>query len=345
MSDTISDPPNAGSTISPLKSGRSIQEFWIDFLLEEEFRVDPNFARLFLAEAYPENKILDVRVREVIHSMTDKFGEADLVVLFERTQEGCEGAQIALLIEDKITASFQPLQADRYRRRGEDGKKTGLWREYRTVLVAPEKYLPGDQTHGFDAKLPLEQIKHWLCPSDEARHRYKCARIDEAIAKKNISGVQIVDPAMTAFRATYYAYLQDFNARRKTNFVGRLPRPTYWGDYWFKLKSADLPLWSRLRHRAPTGDVSIDFYAVDIKNVAGLREVLDQDMRLLATGKYLQHTSIRLGIPKIASFESFEDSRNTVEAALQAAERLWSLYKRENEFFDRTLALGRGSPA
>jgi hypothetical protein len=74
MSDTISDLPSAGSKISPLKSGRSIQEFWIDFLLEEEFRVDPKFALLFLAEVYPENKILDVKVRKVIHSLTDKFG-------------------------------------------------------------------------------------------------------------------------------------------------------------------------------------------------------------------------------------------------------------------------------
>jgi hypothetical protein len=266
-------------------------------------------------------------------------------VLFERTQEGCQGDQIALLIEDKITASFQPLQADRYRRRGEDGKKTGLWREYRTVLVAPEKYLKSDQTHGFDAKLSLEQIKPWLCPSDEARHLYKCARIDEAIVKKNVSGVQIVDPAMTAFRTAYYAYLQDFNARRKTNFVGRVPGPTYWGDYWFDLKSADLPLRSQLRHRAPTGDVSIDFHNVDIKKVAGLREVLDQDMTLLATGKYLQHSSVSLSIPKIASFDSFEDSTYIVEAALLATERLWSLYKREKEFFDKILALGRGSPA
>lgn len=78
--------------------------------------------------------------------------------------------------------------------------------------------------------------------------------------------------------------------------------------------------------------------------VAGLREVLDQDMTLLATGKYLQHTSVRLGIPKIASFDSFEDGAYIVEAALLAAERLWSLYKREKEFFDSTLALGRGSP-
>ncbi len=63
------------------KSARSIQEFWIDFLLEEEFRVDPGFVASFIANVIPGTT--SRKVEKVVHSMTDKYGEADLAVFLK----------------------------------------------------------------------------------------------------------------------------------------------------------------------------------------------------------------------------------------------------------------------
>jgi len=108
-----------------LTSARSIQEFWIDFLLEEEFTVDPAFLTSFLSECGFE--FADAEALQVVHSVSarDQYGvgESDLIVVFTYTGEG-ESVRGALLIEDKINAAFQPNQAERYRYRGEQASPT-----------------------------------------------------------------------------------------------------------------------------------------------------------------------------------------------------------------------------
>lgn len=188
-----------------LKSGRSIQEFWIDFLLEEEFSCCPRFAAAFaqacglaLDEAAPI---------EVTHSAVDEFGEADLVVRF--TVVGSD-ARVALLIENKITAAFQPEQAARYRQRGQSGVDREFWADYRTVLVAPDRYIQSG--HGFDFAIALETLAEWIGRADPSRHSYKSARLLKAIEKKNATGIQVIDPVMTEFRAWYGQHLAEFGA-------------------------------------------------------------------------------------------------------------------------------------
>jgi hypothetical protein len=221
----------------PLRTSRSIQEFWIDFFLEEEFSADPRFAKAFVAAC--ESTLSFTGVEQVVRSSWDKYGEADLIVVVTATTPSGEPVRLAILIEDKITAGFQPDQASRYHSRGADGVTNGLWSRFKAVLVAPFAYIPSK--HGFDAAVSLEEIKGWICIDDPARRLYKTAKIDEAISKKNATGVQIVDPDMTSFRTAYYTYLQKFNAEHGTDFTMRRPAPTYWGDTWFILRSAALP--------------------------------------------------------------------------------------------------------
>jgi len=337
-SENLSTKSEVGNT--QVKSARSIQEFWIDFLLEEEFRVDPGFVASFVTYVIPGTT--SRKVEKVVHSMTDKYGEADLAVFFEACiDEQGQEEKLVFLIENKITANFQPKQAERYRNRGEDGLHEKRWTRYRTILIAPENYIASKGNQGFNITLSLETIKPWLCPNDEARRQFKQARIDEAIEKKSVSGLKVEDLTMTEFRAAYFYHLQDFNSRKGTNFVSPPPRRAYWGDYWFQMKSIDLPAWAVFRHRAPSGDISIDFRDVDISKVSELEELLEPDMFMIASGKYFQHTSIRISIPPITSFASFDENQATVEAALSGAERLWTLYKTQKSACNVILAKGR----
>ncbi len=320
-----------------LRPSRSIQEFRIDFLLEEEFAVDPLFAQSFLTASGVSFAIK--RVEHVIHSVSDKHGEADLIVLLNAGRRNGDTVKVAVLIEDKINASFQPYQSDRYQQRGKEGVSAGKWDVFVTVLVAPSAYIR--VPHGFDAAISLEQIKEWICPNDFARRDFKVAKINEAIQKKNSTGVQIVDEAMTAFRHSYFDYLQMFNVRRGTDFTMRAPGPTYYGDTWFQLKSATLPAWAEVRHMAPNGNIEISFKETEFSKAAALSEVLESDMNLIATGKYKQHVTIRLPVPPIPAFDSFERDQPKIEAALLSAERLWQLYQGRRAEFEAILMPAR----
>jgi hypothetical protein len=320
-----------------LRPSRSIQEFRIDFLLEEEFTVDLHFAQAFLTASGVLFSINSVG--DVIHSVSDKHGEADLIVLINAERPNGDIVKVALLIEDKINAAFQPYQSDRYQQRGKDGVSVGKWDVFVTVLVAPSAYIR--DPHGFDKAITLEQIKKWVCPNDFARRDFKVKKIDEAITKKNSTGVQIIDESMTAFRQSYYSYLQMFNVRRNTDFTMRTPGPTYYGDTWFQLKSDALPAWAEVRHMAPNGTIEISFKDTELAKAAALSEILESDMNLIATGKYKQHVTIRLPVPPIANFDSFERDQPKIETALLTAERLWRFYQDKQPKFDAILMPAR----
>src|SRR5437870_2266810 len=132
----------------------TVSERHVDFLLEEEFCVNPEFLRKFVAAA-DQNLAPPLQIVDVHPSLSDQHGEADLVVRYK-----AEGNKtIALLIEDKIRAVFQPKQALRYQDRGKAGIPNE-WDEYRTCLVGPESYVKGVQ--GFDAVLYLQVLKEWI---------------------------------------------------------------------------------------------------------------------------------------------------------------------------------------
>jgi hypothetical protein len=317
-----------------LRPSRSIQEFRIDFILEEEFSVSLQFAKDFIAACGAS--FVPERIDRVVHSLNDAHGEADLAVLVVGRSPAGDPGKFALLIEDKINASLQPNQAERYRRRGQDGVENTLWDNFLTILVAPHAYISSQ--HGFDAAIPLEQIREWISSENPRRRMFKCQKIDEAIKKQNTSGVQIVDDNMTVFRTAYYNYRQDFNVLNGTDFEMRRPAPTYSGDVWVTLKSAQLPPGAEFRHRMESGWIELIFKDIDFEKVQPLKAFLDQEgIVLIATGKRKQHTTMQLSIPKISAFYDFAQERPKVEAAFQSAVRLQRLVQHEWAHFNKIL--------
>ena len=297
--------------ISTAPIQRSIQEFWIDFLLEEEFSSDPAFSRSFASlaglsgiEGLPEG---------VFHSLNDEHGEADLVVIFAG---GSESERDALLIENKITAGFQPRQADRYRARGISGKAAGNWRSFRTVLVAPARYIQAN--HGFDASVSLEQVADLVCLGDLPRRAFKLKRLQRAIDKKNATGVQVVDPTMTSFRDWY----SDLIARRACGFIPPAPRPAYWGDDWLEWVSDCLPKSSRFRHRTKTGMLDLSFAGMTADHLVCLRDHLPDGMAIVTIGTGQPRGAIQVPITPIRDFSDFVIAKASVDHALDCAEQM-----------------------
>ena len=105
-------------------------------------------------------------------------------------------------IENKVGAGFQPMQAQRYRERGENYKKRYKISDYRTVLVAPTSYFSGD-FKGFDARINYEDIFEWFASNRSMgnRKQYKLSLLHSAIEKSTF-GYQTVADAVVTLRST-----------------------------------------------------------------------------------------------------------------------------------------------
>jgi hypothetical protein len=296
----------------------NVRELHVDFLLEEEFCANPEFLKTFVNAAKQEQT--PIEVVEVRHSAADQYGEADLLVVYR--VEG--NRKIALLIEDKIRAVFQPNQAQRYHERGEAGIWEKRWDEYWTCLVAPKCYI--QEGHGFHASLCLEKIKDWLAVDEPRRHGFKDKIIEHAIKKAETSGVQRVDLIMTKFRQSYYDFATDFFRSAQKNVTMRAPAPTYQGDTWFEHRSGLLPKGIYVNYKSPRGFVDLTFPNTDAEQLKDLQKYLEPGMRVEQTGN---SSAVRLEVPAINRFDDFAEEKDRIHKALTEVVRLLDFYNRE----------------
>ena len=133
----------------------------IDLLLLEEFLSSEQFSHWFVDHTrQPASSDSDLgQVRRARRSVTQSMGESELEVVFQVP----DGSYTYLPIENKVNATFQPAQAERYRLRGRTYLERGDCQAFSTVLVAPERYFGSPPTsHGFDARLSYEALRDWL---------------------------------------------------------------------------------------------------------------------------------------------------------------------------------------
>jgi hypothetical protein len=358
--------PEDSDKLLPEKcGGPTVQEMHIDFLLEEEFSVNPNFLRKFVEAAsasvdpkLPSNCIAEpdlhgtpledgtlLQVRRVERSVSDQWGEADLIVVYE--QVGGMEKGVAILIEDKIRASFQPGQALRYRKRGDFGciGKHREWERYWTCLIAPASYIETyiksehgfNSEHGFDAVVKLEQLMEWLAVAEPKRREFKVEVIKQAIKKAEMIGVQKVDQVMTAFRTSYFALFEEFFKDQRQDVKMRLPGPTWKGDSWFEVRSRLLPNNAYINHKSQSGFVDLTFPNTDAILLKRIEPHLEAGMRIEKTSK---SAAVRLEVCKIELFD-FDQERAKVEEGLSAVRRLLNFYAREAVRLDPILKIAR----
>src|SRR6267154_3062122 len=296
----------------------NVSERHVDFLLEEEFRVNPAFLKRFVSavdqKLAPPMDIVNVQL-----SVCDVFGEADLVVLYRDEPS----RRIALLIEDKIRAEFQPSQALRYQERGRSGTAK-QWDEYRTCLIGPEIYVKSVQ--GFDAVLYLEHIKEWLSPEEPARHEFKAEVVERAIKKAETTGVQEEDPAMTQFRADYFDFFNSFFKDEPIGATTTPPRKAWKGDSWFDVRSKVLPKGVYINHKSERGLVDLTFPSTNADLLLDIKRYLEPAMKIEQT---YNSAAIRLEVPKIANFNDFAAETHNVQQGLTAVRKLLTFYDRE----------------
>lgn len=314
-------------TSPPVASRRSpVQEHHIDFLLEEEFAANPAFLT-FVLSAASQNRGeswetgLPAASSEPncssIRSVTTDQGETDVLVIYQSTEVfGC----VAILIENKIRAGFQPKQAERYRMRGEEGKRSGDWKNFWTCLIAPERY--ADNNEGFDARVSLETLRSFFSQED-ARTKFKAGVLDRALHLFEQTGLQKKDEAVTRFRSFYAQEAEAFFRPSGINWPKA--RDAWWGDTWFNFRGGPLPKGIEIVHKAPADFVDLAFPNTPQETLAKAINQCASERGLVAvqTGK---SASLRLTIEKLTDYEHCELAKPIILEAFEGVRWLADFY-------------------
>ncbi|MDZ4819295.1 MAG: hypothetical protein SGJ20_10015 [Planctomycetota bacterium] len=234
------------------------------------------------------------------------------------------------MIENKVGAGLEPLQAERYRVRGDSYIADGHCAAYHTVIVAPARYFSEAGGHkGFDSRVTYEQILQWFLGDQslgERRH-YKAALLRSAIDKATIGYQPEEDAPTTKFWLAYWGHATKFASRlemRKPNL-----KPSGSGFIYFRPPS--LPRGVEICHKFNRGFVDLQLNGMGMR----LNEVntilgphFDSDMQLIQAAK---SAAIRLQVPILKASVAVEAQELNVRAGLDAAMRLliWFLGNRD----------------
>lgn len=241
----------------------------VDLLLLEEVQCNPRFAEWFRDRAEIHD---DYELIGAWNSLATADGESDLVIVYDegiraRQRPDDEPFRIALMIENKIGAMFQPDQAARYRRRGDSGIETSQWSEYTTALVAPETYIQTmSGEHVFDVIMTYEEVAQELESYDDVRSRWRAEVLRQA-AKGRIAHSRPMTPDENVTHL-----MERLHEMASSKGVGLdLPSSRKWNvatASWYTFPRGGLPSQISLDHRVSEGIVCLNLKRTQASDAA-----------------------------------------------------------------------------
>lgn len=297
-----------------------VSERDIDLLLLEEFATSDDFTKWFVGQIQVVQHGI-AHIEKVQRSVTQSTGESDLEV----TCADSEGQLRRLLIENKISASFQPQQAERYRERGATYVERGECVAFYTVLVAPAQYFGDDKSlKGFDGRLTYEAIRDWFLQNEAMGERryYKTALLTSAIEKALYGYQPIEDVPVSDFWQSYWEM-----ARRiapELQMERPQPKPSGAGFIYFRPRT--LPPGVEICHKLLHGKIDLQFRSMgerldDLESWFGKH--LHRDMEITRAGK---SGVIRLRVPVLNTGIDFVSQSVRVQHGLFRAKRLYAWF-------------------
>lgn len=291
-----------------------IEERELDLLLLAGVHSSARLRSLFV------EKITDLQQAEFIgawRGVCANGGESDLLVLIR----AADGRRIALMIEDKINALFQPRQAQRYRDRGEAGIKDGHWDVYRTCLCAPKAYgAPYVGSPDWDAVLFLEDVEAALADAE--------AGIDLLVRDAARRACGKYDNPRTPPHAEATAFWKRYAALCASEFpdlrMSELAETQSHNDPWIRFARALLPPDVLLEHKAWLGRVDLTFKgrtADELRSKVG--PLLPTGIDIFPAGRSV---AVRFTTPAINSKQPFEPQTANVRAALNGVRAMIALW-------------------
>lgn len=168
----------------------------LDLFLQEQLISSSAFCTWFTSKLGLEG--INEVAESVERGQTDQTGESDITAIFQID----DGTKVAIYVENKIKATFQKEQYNRYVKRAQKAVGCGQIADYRVVLFAPQKYLNKSDLKGFDNsdcyRLSYDEVLSYFNADDAdvplslaLRSKYKATLINDAIriAKGSHQGV------------------------------------------------------------------------------------------------------------------------------------------------------------
>lgn len=157
----------------------SVRERDIDLVIVQFVNTSIHFRKWFRNQLTPDTE--QSRFLGVSHSVATPNGETDVELGFETDR----GDRHLILIENKITASFQDQQIERYYERGERYASNGDCEDFTVGLVAPEQYINNSEREAFESVVTYEEMHSYLDSIDHDGVPYFQTVLELAIGKRH----------------------------------------------------------------------------------------------------------------------------------------------------------------
>jgi len=285
----------------------NVTERDIDLLLMEEFHISDDFVAWFCGEL----GLRDFSPDGAWHSLSDTDGESDLLL---RVVKGRQ--RIGILIENKVGAPEQDLQAERYHLRGIRSREQGKLDDYVTVMCAPTCYLDAlSPNSAYQHRVSYEQIAEWFSKQQGRRAAWRHQIMLEAIDQGRRGYTMAVNATITDFHLAYWKYLR----RQHPRIHMERPKDRGNNSNWIILTGYDFPKGVKMHHKFDQHAMEIGFSKRKIDDILAVKADWPDDIAVVQKS---QTASLAISVPQIDIKLSFEAQLPAIEEALKAAYRL-----------------------
>jgi hypothetical protein len=291
----------------------AISEREIDLLLLMGLHAIPSIRSFFARIA----GLVEFEFLGAWRGVCDRLGECDLLLLFK----DADGRNATVLVEDKIDARFQPDQAARYRKRGQEGCALNTWERLVTCLCAPRDYAePRVMGAAWDAIVTFEEIEAHLATCNNASALFIRNALEQAIDKQR-EGDFVVSMEATEFWAKYQSLQHEEFPGLKMTGLGDVQSAN---DPWPRFASGMLPPRVKLEHKASKGHVDLTFQDFTFD---ALRSHLDGWLpAAYEICRTPPSASVRATVPPLNAMKPFEPEIEAVREAFRAVDALLRLW-------------------
>lgn len=313
--------------MNPAISVSSVSERDVDLLLLEEFVASEEFGSWFVGSAFEDPPAIGACL-SARRSVTQSNGESDLELLFEVGG----GRRLLLMIENKVGAGLQPMQAARYADRRANYLDRGDCDQALTIITAPECYFGGGgSAKGFDGRVTYEEILSWFNGADALGDRkdYKLAVLRAAIEKGSLGYQPVEDAVATRFWRDCWEMV--CASAPELRMAEPDVKPA--GATFISFRPEGLQSGATIVHKltgtkgSETGFVDLQFPGMGERVIEfgnALQNLLEEDMCVVRASK---SAAVRITVPMVDPNHEAEGQRDEISAGLSAAQRLlkWSV--------------------
>ena len=294
-----------------------VSERDIDLMLLEEFQSSSTFRQWFTHQTLGRGFRISGCPRAA-RSVTHSTGESDL----EIDLAADTGAITRLMIENKVGAGLQPLQAQRYIDRGREYVANGACGEFLTVIVAPARYFgDSEASKGFECRVTYEQIHDWFQQATELgdRRHYKLTLLSSAIDRGTLGYQPEEDAPVTNFWQEYWHLALERAPELEMKRPG--VKPSGSGFVAFHHPKG-FPRGVDIVHKLKFGYVDLQLRGMGhqlnaVRNE--FRSGLEQDMTIEQAAK---SAAIRIHVQKVRADHGMPQQLDNVTLGIDTAERL-----------------------